>query len=90
MVPDDDTNRDMIFLGAVVKANDLRSHPILVFVYTPTPLEHFKVDDIPDYVCYVSVKDFIEKYASDWLVESFRRQHFEPDFEDPKVRFNMF
>lgn len=69
MVPDDETNREMIFVGAVAKDYDYKKSPILVFLYPPVPLAELPIDQVTDNVIYCTVDEFT-KYATDWLCDN--------------------
>lgn len=75
-------NKEMVFLGAV--ANYAKT--ILVFVLTPQPLSTSDVSTVKDFIYFISVKHFLEVYATDWLVGGiYQDPYYPPRFVDPTV-----
>lgn len=90
MVKDDDATA-MVFLGAM--AWDVASQPLLIFALPTKPLKEMDVKSVIDHVYWLSVKDFLEKYATNWLVSHIyndKYQEFEAVYEDPRVSFTHF
>lgn len=86
MVPDDETNRKMIFMGAVAMKNDSKKSPFLVFLYPPAELAELPIDQVTDNIIYCTVEE-LSKYATDWLCDNIynnRVETYDPEFQaDP-------
>ena len=67
MVGPDDLS-EMIFLGAIKQ--NTKAMPLLLFLVPPSPLEDMDDIDIVDNIYYLTVKDFLESYCTNWLVEN--------------------
>ena len=85
MVKDDNATA-MVFLGAM--AWDRAIPPLLIFVLPPKSIKEMDVHDVIDHVYWLNMKDFLEKYVTDWLVENIYNDKYvkyEAQWEDPTV-----
>ena len=73
MVGPDDLS-EMIFLGAIKQ--NTKAMPLLLFLVPPSPLEDMEDIDIVDNIYYLTVKDFLESYCTNWLVENVYNDHW--------------